>query len=334
MKAVVFYEYGPPEVLAIAELAQPDPKDYEVLVRVHAATVSAEDPKLRSFDHRPMLKWPIGLMFGYPRPRTHVLGMELSGEVAAVGGQVTRFRVGDAVFGYTGVGLGAHAEYRCLPERAILVHKPREVTFEQAAAIPNSALTALVYLRNMAKLSAGERVLIYGASGAVGSAAVQLAKHFGAEVSGVCSTRNLELVRELGADHVIDYTRERFTEHVSAYDVVFDTVGVTSFAEARPTLRKRGRYLVTDFGVRELCQMAWTRLGSGPRVIGGASNFHWKVDDLAWIAGLLAAGQLRAVVDRCYDMSEVVEAHRYVETRRKRGNVILRVSAKGRACGA
>jgi NADPH:quinone reductase-like Zn-dependent oxidoreductase len=326
MKAVVFRKYGPPEQLAIEELATPTPKPDQVLVRVHAATVSAEDPKLRGFQHPALLRLPIALLMGYPRPRVRVLGMELSGVVAAVGAKVERFRVGDAVFGYTGIGLGAHAEYCCLSTRAVIAHKPSELSFEDAAALPNSALTALIYLRNMAKLASGERVLVYGASGAVGSAAVQLAKYLGAEVTGVCSTRNLELVRSLGADRVIDYTKQRFTDEEQIYDVVFDTVGKTHFSNVRPVLSSNGRYLITEFGMRELLQMLSTRLGAGPRVIGGASNFHWTAADLELIAGMSIAGQFRAVIDRCYPMSEVAQAHRYVETKRKRGNVVLRMT--------
>lgn len=322
MKAAVFRKYGSPEVLAIEEVAMPTTKPDQVLVRVHAATVSAEDPKLRAFDHPALLRVPIALLMGYPRPRVRVLGMELAGEVAAVGGKVSRFRVGDAVFGYTGVYLGAHAEYRCISERGVIAHKPSGLSFEAAAALPNSALTALVYLRNMGKLTPGERVLIYGASGAVGSAAVQLAKHFGAEVTGVCSTRNVELVRGLGADRVIDYTQQRFTDEPQRYDIVFDTVGKTRFAEVRPVLSASGRYLITDFGARELLQM----LTSRPRVIGGASNFHWTSDDLELIAHLATTRQFSPVIDRCYPLSEVAEAHRYVETKRKRGNVILRIA--------
>jgi NADPH:quinone reductase-like Zn-dependent oxidoreductase len=326
MKAVVFRKYGPPEQLAIEELATPTPKPDQVLVRVHAATVSAEDPKLRGFQHPALLRLPIALLMGYPRPRVRVLGMELSGVVAAVGAKVERFRVGDAVFGYTGIGLGAHAEYCCLSDRAVIAHKPSELSFEDAAALPNSALTALIYLRNMATLASGERVLVYGASGAVGSAAVQLAKYFSAEVTGVCSTRNVELVRSLGADRVIDYTKQHFTDEEQIYDVVFDTVGKTHFSNVRQVLSSNGRYLITEFGMRELLQMLSTRLGAGPRVLGGASNFHWTAADLELIAEMSIAGQFRAVIDRCYPMSEVAQAHRYVETKRKRGNVVLRMT--------
>ncbi|MGH1346856.1 MAG: NAD(P)-dependent alcohol dehydrogenase [Nannocystales bacterium] len=325
MRAVVFHKYGPPEVLAVEEVAKPTPKADEILIRVHASTVSAEDPKMRSFNHPPMLWIPIAVLFGYPRPRTQVLGMELSGTVEAVGRAVTRFQVGDAVFGYTGVGLRAHAEYRCLPENSVLTRKPDSVSFTDAAAVPNSALTALVYLRNMGKLVRGERVLIYGASGAVGSAAVQIAKSLGADVTGVCSTRNVQLVRSLGADHVVDYTCERFTDGGRVYDVVFDTIGKTSFGDVRSVLDDEGRYLVTVFGVLDLLRMLWTRLRGGPRVLGGASNLYWKRDDLELLVDLMAEGSFRAVVDRCYPMTAAIEAHRYVETGRKRGNVVLQI---------
>ena len=295
---------------------------------MHAASVSAEDPKLRAFDHPPLFWLPVGLLFGFRRPRVRVLGMELAGEVDAVGCNVTRFRVGDEVFGYTGIRHGAYAEYRCLPETGVLAHKPRTLSFVEAAALPNGALTALVYLRHLAKVQRDERVLIYGASGAVGTAAVQLAKHLGAHVTGVCSTRNLELVTSLGADEVIDYTRQDFAQHSAAYNVVFDTVGKTSFRQIARTLTERGRYLVTQFGLLELLQMAWTGLAGGKRIIGGASNVHWTAKMLEELAGLHEVGSLRPVVDREYSLDQVVLAHRYVEQGHKRGNVVLRLRSE------
>lgn len=325
MKAVVFDTYGPADVLRIEEVARPEPRDNEVRVRVHAAGVSAEDPKMRAFDHPPMLRLPIALLFGYPRPRTRVLGMELSGVVDAVGAAVTRFRVGDPVFGYTGIGLGAHAEYRCLREDGVLAHRPSALADEDAAVATNGALTALVYLRDFARLRAGERVLVYGASGAVGTAAVQLAKHFGAHVTGVCSAGNAELVRAIGADQTIDYAREDFADADEAYDVVFDTVGKTTITRVRRCLTPRGRYLVTVFGLRELAQMVWTRFVPGVRMLGGASNFRWNAEDLAWLAAAMATGALRPVVDRCYPMAQAADAHRYVEAGHKKGNVVLRI---------
>lgn len=329
MKAAIFDRYGPADVLTIAEVPTPTPGPNEIRIRVHAAGVSAEDPKLRAFDHPPLFWLPVGLLFGFRKPRVRILGMELAGEVDAVGRDVERFRVGDQVFGYTGIRHGAYAEYRCLPERGVLAHKPPHTSFVEAAAIPNGALTALVYLRDMAKLARGEQVLIHGASGAVGTAAVQLARHIGAHVTGVCSTRNLELVASLGADEVIDYTREDFTLRPAAYDVVFDTVSRTSFRQVRRVLKDRGRYLVTQFGLRELLQMAWTAMVGGKRIIGGASNFRWTAERLEELAGLLRAGHLRAVVDRRYPLEEVVLAHRYVEQGHKRGNVVLTIGGDG-----
>lgn len=328
MKAVVFTEYGPPEVLRLEDVDRPVPDDDDVLIRVHASTVSAEDPKLRSFAHPPLLWLPMGLLLGFRRPRRPILGMDLAGEVERVGSKVTRFKKGDRVFGYTGVRLGAHAEYKCIPESGILARMPRNMTYEEAAAAPNGALTALVYLRNWAKVEPGERVLVYGASGAVGTAAVQLAKHFGAEVTGVCSTRNVELVRSLGADKVIDYTKENISEAGEVYDVFFDTVGKTSLAQIEGSLGRNGRYLVTVFGARALLQMLWTSLAGGRRVMGGASNFKWTGADLELLRELIEAGRLRSVVDRCYPLAEASAAHRYVEEGRKRGNVVL-TSFKG-----
>jgi NADPH:quinone reductase-like Zn-dependent oxidoreductase len=327
MRAAVFDRYGPAEVLTIVELPVPTPKANEVRIRVHAAGVSAEDPKLRAFDHPPLLRLPIGLIFGFRRPRVRILGMEFAGEVDAVGCSVERFRVGDQVFGYTGIGNGAHAEYRCLPEHGVLARKPSNASYVEAAALPNGALTALVYLRNMGRLACAERALIYGASGAVGTAAVQLAKFFGAHVTGVCSTRNLALVASLGADEVCDYTREDFTRHAGAYDVVFDTVGKTTFRQVAPALKERGRYLVTHFGLRELWQMGWTAMLGKKRILGGASNFYWTAELLEELAGLFQKGHLRSVVDRRYPLEDVVLAHRYVEQGHKRGNVVLTMGA-------
>ncbi|WP_437287388.1 NAD(P)-dependent alcohol dehydrogenase [Sorangium sp. So ce406] len=323
MKAVVFTAYGPPEVLRLAEVDKPVPGNREVLVRIRATTVSAEDPKMRAFKHPPLLWLPIGLLFGFRRPRKTILGMEFAGEVEAVGRDVTRYRAGDPVFGYTGTGLGAHAEYRCLPEDAIMAARPGNMSCEQAACIPNGALTALVYLRNMARLRPQEDVLVYGASGAVGTAAVQLAKVLGARVTGVCSGRNVALVESLGADEVIDYTKEDFTRSGRTYDIVFDTIGKTSLARVEGSLRPGGRYLVTVFGVRELLQMLWTWSRGGKRIVGGASNFHWTRDDLAYLRDLVELGKLTAVIDRSYPLADAAEAHRYVENGHKRGNVVL-----------
>ena len=323
MKAIVCPRYGDADLLQLVEVAAPVPRRREVLVRIAATTVSAEDPKLRAFDHPPAHRLPVALLFGYPRPRRGIWGMELAGRIAAVGSGVTRFAVGDRVFGYTGLGLGAHAEYRCLPENAVLAKMPPRMSYVQAAAVPNGALTALVYLRDMANLRPGERVLVYGASGAVGTAAVQLARALGATVTGVCSTRNVALVRSLGADDVIDYTQRDFREAKSRYDVIFDTVGRTTLGDVQSSLAPRGRYLVTVFGVLDGLRMLWTSLGRGPRMLGGASNFRWRPEDLELLGSLFMQGRWTSVIDRTYPWHEAAQAHRYVEAGHKRGNVVL-----------
>jgi NADPH:quinone reductase-like Zn-dependent oxidoreductase len=323
MKAIKCFEYGSAEVLQFVEVATPVPRRREVLVRIHATTVSAEDPKMRAFAHPPSHRLPVALLFGYPRPRHGIWGMELAGVVAAVGEGVTRFALGDRVFGYTGIGLGAHAEYRCLPETGILAQMPPSLTYEAAAAVPNGALTALAYLRNMANLRPGENVLIYGASGAVGTAAVQLAKAFGARVTAVCSSRNVELVKSLGADEVIDYTQRDFRQTATRYDIIFDTVGRTSMNDVKASLTPRGRYLVTVFGFRDWLRMLWTSLRGGQRMLGGASNFYWRPADLELLCTLITQGRWISVIDRTYPWLEVAAAHRYVEEGHKRGNVVL-----------
>jgi NADPH:quinone reductase-like Zn-dependent oxidoreductase len=331
MKAIVCFEYGSVDVLKFVEVETPVPRRREVLVRIHATTVSAEDPKMRAFKHPPSHRLPVALLFGYPRPRRGIWGMEFAGAVAAVGAEVTRFSVGDRVFGYTGIGLGAHAEYRCLPETGVLGVIPPGLTYSEAAAVPNGALTALAYLRRMAELRSGESVLVYGASGAVGTAAVQLAKAFGAHVTGVCSTRNVSLVESLGADEVIDYTQRDFRQGGARYDIIFDTVGHTCLRDVRASLAPRGRYLVTVFSFVDCLRMLWMSPWRGQRMIGGASNFYWKPEDLALLCTLIAQGRWTSVIDRTYSWLEVAQAHRYVEQGHKRGNVVLLVGPTGPA---
>jgi NADPH:quinone reductase-like Zn-dependent oxidoreductase len=323
MKAIRCLEYGSAEVLQLVELATPVPRRGEVLVRIHASTVSAEDPKMRAFAHPLAHRLPVALLFGYPRPRRGIWGMEFAGVVAAVAEGVSRFSLGDRVFGYTGIGLGAHAEYRCLPETGILALVPPGMTYAEAAAVPNGALTALAYLRDMAGIRAGEHVLVYGASGAVGTAAVQLAKAFGAHVTGVCSTRNVSLVKSLGADEVIDYTEQDFRHGAQRYDIIFDTVGRTSMKDVRASLTRRGRYLVTVFDLRDCLRMLWTSLLGRQRMLGNAANFYWKPADLELICKLIAEQRWTSVIDRTYPWLEAARAHRYVEEGHKRGNVVL-----------
>lgn len=330
MKAVVYERYGSPDVLHLAEIEQPTPKDHEVLIRVHATTVTTGDCNMRGFVFVPPgFKSISRLMFGLRKPRKPVLGVELAGEVKAVGKAVTRFKVGDPVFGIAGTRVGAYAEYKVMPEGAGLALKPANLTYAEAAAIPNGALTALTFLRNMGHVQQGQAVLIIGASGSVGSAAVQIAKHLGAEVTGVCSTVNVELVKALGADHVIDYTQQDFTQNGQTYDVIFDTVGKCSFPACKDSLTATGRYLAGAGGLREFGYMLRTSLFGGKKALAGVSSE--KQDDLAFVKDLVEAGAIRPVIDRLYSLDQIVEAHRYVDTGRKKGNVVITVAQNGKA---
>ncbi|MFS1512999.1 NAD(P)-dependent alcohol dehydrogenase [Chengkuizengella sp. SCS-71B] len=323
MKAIVYEKYGPPEVLQLGEVEKPIPKDNEVLIRIYATTVTAEDPKQRGFTFPPLFWLPTGILFGFRKPKKKILGFELAGEVESLGKSVKRFKKGDQVFGYTGLSFGAYAEYKCMPESGLIALKPANITYEEAASAPNGALSALVYLRNKGKIQNGEKVLIYGASGSVGTFAVQLAKYFGAEVTGVCSTANLELVKSLGADKVIDYTKEDFTLSGETYDIIFDTVGKSSFSQSKSSLNQNGRYLLTHFGLTNIFQMLWTSMIGNKKVIGTAANFSWKLEDLNLLKDLYESGKIKSVIDRHYPLEETVEAHKYVEKGHKRGNVVL-----------
>lgn len=301
MKAAVYDSYGPPEVLQLREVPTPSPSDAELLVRVRAATVAAGDVRLRKPD-----PFAARLYNGLDRPRrVKILGFELAGEVAAVGKEVHRFKVGDPIFAFTGFRFGSCAQYRCLPESGtvrtgLVAIKPSTMTFEEAAAVPCGALTALAFLRR-GQVREGQRVLIYGASGSVGTYAVQLASHLGADVTGVCSTANLDLVRSLGASKVVDYTSQDFARRGEVYDVIFDAVGKTSAARSRTCLKKDGVFLSVRGEAKVLPQ------------------------DLDTIKDLAEAGRLRAVIDRTYRLDEIVEAHRYVEAGHKRGNVVITI---------
>lgn len=317
VKAVVQDRYGPPEVLRIAEVERPSPKADQILVRVRASTVSQTDTHLRKPD--PFIWRLIG---GLRRPsRFPSLGAELAGEVEAVGTAVTEYKVGDAVFGHPSTWLGAHQEYVCIRENAPLAHKPAGMSFEDAAAVCDGAAQALSTLR-LAGTSEGQRLVIYGASGSLGSAAVQLAKHLGANVTAVCGTAHVELVRSLGPDEVIDYRLDDFTKRGQTYDAIIDAVGKYSFRHGRRALRPGGVYVATD-GIETFFWLAVTRFVGTKRVrIGGARR---NKPDVLMLKQLIEAGEFRAVVDRVYPMSEVVAAHRYVESWRKAGNVVLTI---------
>lgn len=325
MKAVVYERYGPPEVLQLQEVEKPVPGDHEVLVRIYATTVTAEDPKQRALTFPLLIRIPFGLMFGFRRPRIKILGFEFAGEIEATGQQVQRFQRGDRVYGYTGLSFGAYAEYKCMPETGLLARMPANLDYEEAAAIPNGALTALTFLRKKGRLQKGENALIYGASGAVGTAAVQIAKYLGATVTGVCSTRNIALVKSLGADRVIDYTKEDFTQSGETYDLIFDTVGKSSLLQGKQVLNPGGRYLLSEFGLSAIAQMLWTSVVGSKKVIVAASNLSWATDDLHFFNEMVEAGKFKPVIDRRYPLEQIRDAHRYVEQGHKTGNVVITI---------
>jgi NADPH:quinone reductase-like Zn-dependent oxidoreductase len=328
VKAYTCARYGPPEVLELKEIPKPVPGDHEVLVRIRATTVTAGDWRVRSREVPRGFGLLSRLALGFSGPRQPVLGTELSGEIESIGKAVTRFKVGDPVFGFTGARMGCHAEYRCLPEEGhgrkdeAVARKPDNLGHAEAAALSFGGTTALSFLRK-AKLQRGERVLVVGASGGVGTAAVQLARHFGAQVTGVCSTSNLALVRSLGADRVIDYTRDDFTRSGERYDLIVDTAGTAPFSRCEGSLVDGGRLLVVLGSLPEMLRAPWVSLTTTKKIIGGVAS--WGVEDLRFLAGLAARGQYRPVIDRCYRFEEMIEAHRHVDTGHKRGNVVVTV---------
>jgi NADPH:quinone reductase-like Zn-dependent oxidoreductase len=322
MKAAVYTRYGPPDVLEIKDVEKPVPKDNEVLVRIHATTVCAADWRIRKAD--PFL---VRFMNGLWRPKKiQILGAEFAGTVESVGKAVTRFGEGDQVFGSPGFKFGSHAEYVCLPEDAQLAIKPVNMTLEEAAAVLFGGVSALHFLRR-AKVQAGQKVLIYGASGSVGVFAVQLAKHFGAHVTGVCSTANLDLVRSLGADEVVDYTREDFSSAGQVYDMVFDTVGKSGFSRSLKSLKRGGSYVLVGGSGRissilsVILRGAWVSLTGAAKVISGVA--HVDAGDQSFLKGLIEAGKLRTVIDRRYSLDEIAEAHRHAEAGHKKGHVVI-----------
>jgi NADPH:quinone reductase-like Zn-dependent oxidoreductase len=328
MKAIVFEKYGPPEVLQLKEVEKPVPANNELLIRVCATAVNATDPITRKGE--PLIA---RLGTGLTRPKEPIPGDVLAGEIEAVGGAVTLFQAGDAVYGTTAPRLGAHAEYLCLPEDGALATKPANMTYEEAAAVCDGALAALPFLRDKGKLQPGQQVLVNGASGSIGTFAVQLAKFYGAEVTGVCSTANVELVTSLGADQVIDYTREDFTRSGQAWDIIFDTVGKSSFSRCKDALAPGGVYLTTVPTLGILPQMAWTSIAGSKKAIFMATGLRPAADkakDLAFLKDLVEAGQIRSVIDRRYPLEQIVEAHRYVEQGHKKGNVVLIVDPNSR----
>jgi NADPH:quinone reductase-like Zn-dependent oxidoreductase len=331
MKASVYREFGPPEVLKLEEVPKPVPKDNEILVKVHAAAVGfgdlfARDAKnrtLREF-YMPTPLFPvIKMTFGLSKPKIRILGAEFAGEIESTGHNVTRFKNGDRVYGYLGQKMGANAAYLCMPENSTVALMPANMTYEEAAAVPYGALTALALLRK-ANIRLGQKVLINGASGGIGAAGVQLAKYYGAEVSGVCGTLRLEYVKTLGADKVIDYTREDFTKNGLTYDVVFDILGKSSFSRCKNSLKPKGIYFPVSFKTRQFFQMFWTGMRGGKKVLCQFASDN--AQDLVFITGLIEAGKYKTLVDKVFPLEQVAAAHRYMEEGKARGKVVIKVA--------
>ncbi|MFC2054748.1 NAD(P)-dependent alcohol dehydrogenase [Chloroflexota bacterium] len=327
MKAIVYEEYGPPDVFQLKDVEKPAPDRDEVLIRVHATTVTTGDVNAREFLFVPPGLGPLArLMFGFSKPKLTILGTEFAGVIEGIGQDVKLFKEGDQVFGIDGEGLGAYAEYKCMSEGEAIAEKPTNLTFAEAASIPNGFGTSYYFLKEKGNIQSGQKVLINGASGSVGTAGVQLAKHYGAEVTGVCSTRNIEFVKSLGADKVIDYTKEDFTKNGGSYDLILDTVhGETSFSRCKDSLSENGYYLAVAGGVNEMILSGWTSVFGSKKVIFGGGMAVEKKDYLLLFKELIEAGEIKPVIDKSYPLGETAEAHRYTDTGRKRGNVVITV---------
>jgi NADPH:quinone reductase-like Zn-dependent oxidoreductase len=331
MKAIVFTEYGSPDVLKLKEVAKPSPKDNEILVRVYATPVNYGDLTARNFGNLTSKKFnmpaplylPARMSFGWNKPKINILGSELAGEVEAVGRDVTKFKAGDQVFAYLGMNMGANAEYVCIPESGTVALKPSNLSYEEASTLPYGAIMATSLL-GKANIQRGQKVLINGASGGIGSMAVQLAKHFGAEVTGVCSTPRLKFVKSLGADKVIDYTKEDFTQNSETYDLIFDILGRSSFSLLKGSLKPNGIYLLASYKMKALFQMLWTSImGRKQKVVCAFANE--TVESLVFVKELFETGKIKTVIDKCFPMEQASEAHRYVEEGHKQGNVVITI---------
>ncbi len=319
MKAIVYTKYGPPDVLQLKEIEKPTPRDNEVLIRLHATTVTAGDSELRRFKF-PISFWLLARVgFGFRGPRK-ILGQELAGEIESIGKDVKLFRKYDQVFATTGFGLGAYAEYKCLPEDGMLAIKPANMTYGEAAAVPVGGINALHFLRK-GNIQSGQNVLIYGASGSIGTFGIQLAKYFGAEVTGVGNPTSLEMMRSLGADKIVDYTKEDFTKSGESYDVIFDTIGKSSFSHSKRSLKKNGRYLLANPTLSQMVRGVWTSMISSQKVIGGIAGY--RTEDLVFLKELIESGKIKSVIDRTHPLEQIAEAHRYVDKGHKNGNLVI-----------
>jgi NADPH:quinone reductase-like Zn-dependent oxidoreductase len=321
MKAIVYNEYGSPDVLQLKEVNKPIPKDNEVLIKIYATTVTSGDCRMRKAD-----PFVVRFVNGLTRPKkTTILGNEFSGEIEELGKDIKLFRLGDQVFGQAGMSLGTNAEYICLSEDGTLALKPININYEEAAVIPFGGNTALHFLRK-GNIRKGQKILIYGSSGSLGTSAIQLAKYFGAEVTGVCSTSNVELVKSLGADKVIDYTKEDFTKSGQTYDIIFDTTGKSSFSGCVKSLKKEGIYLrAVHMSISSIFRGLWTSIISSKKVIGGVAS-ELK-ENLVFLKELIEKGKLKPVIDRRYPFEQIAEAHRYVDKGHKKGNVAITVQS-------
>ena len=318
MKAIELTKYGAPEFLQMIEVEKPSPKDNEILIKIHASSVSSGDARMRRAD--PFI---IRLIFGFKRPRKSVLGVVLAGEIEAIGKSVSKFKIGDQVFGSSGMNFGAHAEYVSVPEDAVLALKPVNMSYEEAAAIPFGATASMHFLR-IAKIQQGQKVLIYGASGALGTMAVQLAKNYGAEVTAVCSTANVELVKSLGADLVIDYTQEDFTRNGEKYDVVFDTIGKSPLRKALNSLSNTGHLLLASAGIGTMIRGSIKSMFISKNIVSGV--IKETVEDMNFFKQEIEKGRLKAVIDRTYPLEQIAKAHAYVDKGHKKGNVIIAIN--------
>ena len=325
MNAILHTQYGPPDLLQFKEVDKPVPMDNEVLIKIHATTVSTGDCNVRNFTFVTTSMRPIAkLMFGIGKPwKERVLGTELAGEVEGTGKDVGKFKVGDRVVASTGMAGGGHAQYACLREKGALVIKPDSLSWEEAVAIPFGANTALYFLRDLGKIQAGQELLIIGASGSIGSAGVQLAKHFGARVTAVCSGANVEMVKSIGADKVIDYTKEDFTKNGKTYDLIFDIVGATTFDRCQKSLKPRGVFLQNIMGLADVVRVLWTSIAGRKKIKSGVAMEN--LERMNFTVELATAGKLKAVIDRSYPLERIAEAFKYVEQGHKKGNVVITV---------
>ena len=322
MKAIVHTKYGPPEELQLMQVEKTVPKDNEVLIKIHATTVTTTDCNARNFTFVPKSFMLFAkIVFGFKKPKFNILGIDLAGEIEAVGKDVKLFKVGDHVFGSPGTKFGGHAEYCCVPEKGALAIKPAGMSWEEAASICLAGNTALFFIRDLAKIQSGQKILIHGASGAIGTYAVQLARYYEAEVTGVCSAANAEMVKSLGAGKVIDYTREDFTKNAERYDFVFDVVGKTTFSQSKGILKPKGIYLENMLGIKDILIMMWTSIAGGKKIKGGVSKE--TAENLNFFIGLIESGKLKPVIDRIYTLEKTAEAFRYVEQGHKKGNVVI-----------